>query len=198
MKVAILAKGKTIEKYPGRGGFDQVWGLNQIGQTHALDRLYVMDDLELRLPYYDGPEFPEWLKTYEGRIITSKQYDEWPTSEPFPLIETAHYFGLPLGIAMYSTTDYMLADAIREGAEEIHLYGVDCTSPGMDQIRCSIAMWIGVAMGRGIRVVALNGSVFRWWTYAGRCLEQGLYGYVDRPRIEQLGQVQDGQILRTH
>ena len=114
MKLAILAKGKTLEKYPGREGFDEVWGLNQIGQSHALDRLFVMDDLELRLPFYNGPEFPDWLKTYPGRIITSKPYPDWPTSEAFPIYEVAKNFHLPLGIAFYSTVDYMLALGIHE------------------------------------------------------------------------------------
>lgn len=186
MKIAILAKGKTLAEYPGRSDFDQTWGLNQIAKTHELDRLFVMDDLELRLPYYDGPEFPNWLKSYRGRIITSKRYEAWPTSEAFPIIEIAHFFGLPLGIAMYSTVDYMMALAIYEGATEIHLYGVDCMDPKLEHMRTSIAVWIGAAMSRGIRVTSKQGSFSRWWTYAGRCMEQGLYGYVERPRIEQL------------
>ena len=188
MKLAILAKGKSLAEYPGEG-FDEVWGLNQTAQSHKLDRAFVMDDLELRQPYYDGPEFGEWLKTYPGRVITSKQYDAWPTSEEFPLIDVAKYFGLPLGIAMYSSVDYMLALAIYEGVGEVHLFGVDCTEASMQLIRLSIGVWIGAAMSRGIRVVCTEGSTFRWVTSAGVCMEQGLYGYVEKPRIEQLVEI---------
>lgn len=186
MKVALLAKGPTLDKFEGRDSFDEVWGLNQLGKTHELDRLFVMDDLVMRLPYYDGPEFSDWLKTYKGRIITSKQYDDWPTSEAYPIEEVSKFLGLPLGLAYYSTPDYMVATAIHEGADEIYLFGIDCIAPGMDQVRCSMAMWLGAAMSRGIRVVAPKGSAFTWWTNTGICLEQGLYGYVGRPRIESL------------
>lgn len=185
MRIALLGKGKTLEQFPGPV-FDEVWGLNQLAQTHVLDRAFVMDDLELRLPYYDGHEFPDWLKTYEGRIITSKAYPEWPTSEAYPILDVARHFGLPLGIAFYSTVDYMLALAIVEGVSEIHLYGVDCLDQKLDQIRCSTALWIGAAMSRGIRVTAKKGSAFTWWTDGGICLDHGLYGYVGKPRIEAL------------
>jgi hypothetical protein len=186
MKIAVLAKGKTLAEYPGPAGYDEVWGLNQLAKTHKLDKLFVMDDLKLRMPHYDGPEFPEWLKSYPGRIITSRQYEEWPTSRPFPIEDVAKHFGLPLGIAMYSTVDYMLAYAIYKEAKQIDLFGVDCVSNKMELVRTSIAVWIGAAMSRGIRVTSRDGSFSRYWTYAGRCLEQGLYGYVDRPRIETL------------
>jgi len=186
MKLAFLAKGNTLSKYPGREGYDEVWGLNQTAQTHDLDRLFVMDDLELRLPFYDGNEFPEWLKSYSGRLITSRAYSEWPSSEAFPLIDVAKNLGLPLGVAMNSTVDYMFAMAIHEKASHIDLWGVDCAPKNMDFIRCSTAIWIGATLGRGITVKAPHGSAFRPWTDVGRCLEQGLYGYVERPRIEDL------------
>lgn len=186
MKIAILAKGKTLEVFPGRDGFDEVWGLNQVAQTHELDRLFVMDDLELRLPYYNGPEFPEWLKSYPKRLITSKSYPDWPTSEDYPVRQVARHFGIPLGIAAYSTVDWMMALAIYEEVSEIHLFGVDCRDMKMDQIRCSTALWIGAAMSRGIRVTAPKGSAFTWWTNGGICMDHGLYGYVGKPRIEEL------------
>lgn len=186
MKIALLAKGKTLDQFPGPDGFGEVWGLNQIAQAIDVDRLFVMDDLELRQPYYDGPEFGEWLKTYPGRIITSRAYPDWPTSEPYPIIEVARHFGLPLGISFYSTVEYMLALGIYEGVSEIHMYGVDCLDIKMDQIRCSIALWIGAAMSRGIRVTAKKGSAFTWWTNAGICMDHALYGYVGKPRIEDL------------
>lgn len=184
MKVAILAKGETLANF--KRNHDEVWGLNQLALTHSLDRLFVMDDLVYRMPHYDGPEFPDWLKTYPGRIITSKAYPAWPTAEEFPLQAVARYFGLPLGIAMYGTVDYMIALAIYEGADHIDMFGVDCLPQKMELVRTSIAVWIGAAMSRGIRVTSQDKSFSRYWTYAGRCLEQGLYGYIDRPRIETL------------
>jgi len=139
------------------------------------------------MPYYAGREFCEWLKTYEQPIITSKQYDEWPTSEAFPIEEVAKYFGLPLGISMYSTVDYMIALAIYEGATEIDMYGVDMADEGGSyEMRAATAQWIGAAHARGVLIRTVVGSWFQFFTNPGQIMERGLYGYVQRPRIEDL------------
>lgn len=184
LKIAILAKGPSLMNFHGE--FDEVWGLNQIGQTHELDRLFVMDDLRHRMPAWD-PELPEWLKTYDKPIITSTVYPEWPTAVAFPLREVCREHGWPLGLAYYSTTDYMLAFAIHRGVREIHTFGVDCNFPTREERpRVSTAMWIGIAMSRGIKVTAPQESFFRWYCHPGVAYEHGLYGYVGPPRPEEL------------
>ena len=91
---------------------------------------------------------------------------------------------------MYSTVDYMLALAIYEGFDRIDLYGVDCIHPKREErVRVSIAMWIGVAMSKGIKVTSQPGSFYQWYTQPGVAYEQGLYGYVGPPRIEHLAGV---------
>jgi len=185
VRVAILAKGPTLKAFvPGE--HDEVWGLNQLCKSHDLDRLFVMDDLVYRMPAWD-PELPEYLKTYCKPIVTSREYADWPTSVEFPIREVCHEFGLPLGMAMYSTVDYMLALGIYEGVEQMDLYGVDCSHPKREErVRVSIAMWIGIAMSRGIRVTSQPGSFFQWYTVPGVAYENGLYGYVSPPGIEEL------------
>ena len=184
MRVAILAKGKTLSNYSE--GFDEVWGLNQLGMTHDLDKLFVMDDLKQRMPIWD-PMLPEWLQTYEGEIVTSRVYEEWPTAIRFPIEAVAKHFGLPLGISFYSTVDYMIALAIFQGMSEIHLFGVDCADPKREEtVRCSIARWIAVAQNNNIKVITQDGSFFHWFTVTGICYENGLYGYAGAPRIENL------------
>lgn len=146
-----------------------------------------MDDLKLRMPKWDKA-LPEMLKGYPGRIVTSRVYPEWPTSEAFPIREVSGMFGLPLGISFYSTVDYMIALAIYEGVEEIDLFGVDCMEPKRDEReRVSIGRWIAVAQARGVHVKTHGTSFFNWYTVPGVCYEQGLYGYAGPPRIEELG-----------
>ena len=187
MKIAILAKGQTLSKFPGREKFDQTWGLNQQARDRDdLDLCFVMDDVMLRLPFYDGPEFPEWLKTYKGRWFTSRKYDDWPTSTEFPIVECAKFFGLPLGISFYSTPDYMIACAIMQGATEIHMYGCDVLEIKANEMRSSTALWIGAAESRGITVTVPQGSFYYIYTRVPMVIENGLYGYVYRPRIEDL------------
>ena len=189
MKIAILGRGKTFYEFPGNDKFDEVWGLNRLADPKfklKLDRLFVMDDLKLRVPIYEGEEWPEQLKSYKGRFITSKAYPEW-SAEEYPIIEICTSFGWPLGMAMYSTVDYMMAMAIYEQVDEIYLYGVDCPYKEVtDVVRVSVAVWIGAAMARGITVVSPRDSAFYWWTNAGYIHENGMYGYVQKPHIEKL------------
>ncbi len=193
MRIAILGNGPTtkrfIENSPLRPDYDEVWGLNQQAtwKSLELDRCFIMDDFKLRMPFYSTYEFVEWLKTYPRRIITSRAYEEWPTSENFPIVEVAKYFGLPLGICMYSTPDYMIALAIYEGATQIDMYGVDMgTKDFAFEMRCATAQWIGAAHARGVLVRTFVGSFFQFFTNPGMAMEAGLYGYAQRPRIEDL------------
>ena len=194
MRVAILAAGKTVDNFTNnatiRNEYDHVWGLNQIATWSgiALDKCFVMDDLKLRMPFYAGYDFTEWLKTYPQPIVTSKAYEEWPTSESYPIKEIAHYFGLPLGIAMYSTPDYMIALAIYMGATQIDLFGCDYADAmkGTNEMIMATAQWIGAAHARGVLVRTFSGSLFQYITNPGIGMECGLYGYAMRPRIEDL------------
>ena len=190
-RLAILANGKSLENFAGNHVLykhDAVWGLNQQAayKNMRLDRCFVMDDLKLRMPYYAGHDFTEWLKSYELPIITSRAYPEWPTSKSYPIKEIAHYFGLPLGISMYSTPDYMIALAIFEGFTHIDLFGVDMLEDRYPEMRMATAQWIGAAHARGVLVRTFAGSSFQGITNVGVCMEAGLYGYVRRPRIEDL------------
>jgi len=184
MRIALLAKGPTLSQFEGE--YDEVWGLNQLCKSHDLTRLFVMDDLIYRMPAWDA-DLPEWLKTYDKPIITSRAYPEWPTSVEYPIRDVCQEFGLPLGMAMYSTVDYMIALGIHEKVDQMDLYGIDCSHPKREErTRVSIAMWIGVAMSKGVRVTTKPGSFFQWYTQSGVAYEQGLYGYAGPPRIEDL------------
>jgi hypothetical protein len=193
MRIAILANGQTVNNFTNNptisvDKYDQVWGLNQQGTWKGLtlDKLFVMDDLKLRMPFYAGYDLVEWLKTYSGEIVTSKAYDEWPTSVSYPIKEIAHYFGMPLGTAMYSTPDYMIALAIYQGATQIDLFGVDMATEGPIEMKLGTAQWIGAAHARGVLVRTFVGSLFQYLTNNGVTMESGLYGYAKRPRIEEL------------
>ena len=195
MKLAILANGDTVKQYIQRNTadlgrrYDQVWGLNQQAAWKGieLDRCFIMDDLKMRMPFYSGYDFCDWLKTYPKPIITSRAYPEWPTSEDYPIKEIAHYFGLPLGVCMYSTPDYMIALAIYEGFTTIDMYGVDMTDLSeVMEMRGAKAVWIGAAMARGVLIRTFAGSFYQYFTNPGVVMEAGLYGYAGRPRMEDL------------
>ncbi len=194
-RLAILAMGDSIDSYPGKGGdeykrpYDEVWALNGMAffpGCEDIDRLYVMDDLVYRLPIYSGQELAESLKKYEKRIITSRAYNDWPSAERFPIEDCVKKFGLPLGISMYSTPDYMIAHALMDGFTSIDLFGVDNLQRAVDEMRSSTAKWIGVAQGRGVTVNTYTGSHHQYHCSTAVCMEFGLYGYAFKPRVENL------------
>ena len=194
MRIAILANGETVNNIHRNPTltkkYDQLWGINQQATWKGitLDKCFVMDDLKLRMPFYSGYDFTDWLKTYKHPIVTSRAYEEWPTSEAYPIVEICHYFGLPLGTSMYSSPDYMIALAVYMGATRIDLFGVDMveTNKNSAEMVMSTAQWIGAALARGVLVRSFHGSAFQWITNPGVSMENGLYGYVRKPRIEEL------------
>ena len=191
MRIAILANGKSVEAFTRNTyeiPYDKVWGLNQQATWKGitLDKCFVMDDLQMRLPYYTGYDFANWLKTYEQPIITSQAYPEWPTSESYPIKDICECFG-PAGMAMYSSPDYMIALAVYEGATEIDLLGVDLNDPqALLEMQIGTAQWIGIAQARGVLVHTGIGSIFQYLTEPGHFIERGMYGYSKRPRVEDM------------
>ena len=195
MRLAILALGASLKQYPGKGGdqyknpYDQVWALNGMAffpDCQDIDRLYVMDDLVYRLPVYSGEELAKSLQKYEKRIITSRVYNDWPTAERFPIEDCVEEFGLPLGIAMYSSPDYMIAHALMDGFTSIDLFGVDNLDKVAPEMTSSTAKWIGVAQSRGVTVNTFQGSHHQYHCSNAIAMEYGLYGYAFKPRIETL------------
>lgn len=196
-KVAICGGGKSMELFPGKDyGYDEVWTLNKqvmVMDQSKIDRLFVMDDLKLRAPFYgvEGAEFVEWLVyEYEGRTITSHLYEDLPDHiEAFPIVAICEDFGHQVGTAMYSSPDYMIAMAVHEKFDQIDMYGVDMNHNKCSEVmRNATSLWIGVATGRGLKVRVFSGSFYENFLNPGVSMEFGLYGYdsAKRPRIEHL------------
>jgi hypothetical protein len=90
-----------------------------------------------------------WLKAFPGPIYMHDKSDEFPTSVEFPIQEMRDKFD----DYYTSTVAFMLALAIHEEAEEIHLYGVDMI--GDDEYgfqKANTEYLLGYAKGCGIKV----------------------------------------------
>jgi len=66
------------------------------------------------------------------------------------------------------------------------MYGVDQLALKDYNMRSATAMWLGAAEARGITVKVPQGSFYYLLTNIPVVMEQGMYGYVHRPRIENL------------
>jgi len=88
----------------------------------------------------------------EMPLYTVRRYKEFPNCILYPLEEVTDYFKLPTPY-FSSGPEYMIAWAIKEGFEEMYLYGLNMSSheeyyeqkPGME-------FWLGLALGRGMKV----------------------------------------------
>jgi len=91
----------------------------------------------------DHPEMP---------LYTTVPYKDIPNAILYPLEEVVDYFKLPVPY-FTSGPEYMIAWAIKEGFEEIHMYGLNMTvhKEYIDQ-KPGVEFWTGIALGKGIKV----------------------------------------------
>lgn len=111
-----------------------------------------------------------WYAEQDKPVYLIDAHPEVPEGIAYPLPLLQQHFGLRGACAFSSTVDHMMALAIYEGFEEIHLCGVRLNSieEWVLQREC-LAYWIGLAEGRGI-VVETD-------PVAALCAPEKIYGY---------------------
>jgi hypothetical protein len=184
----------------------EVWALNDCYSfvQRPWDRWFEVHAESIWRPM-DGPKHDEFLRTgvspfqetcvpREGsriHMLWGTRYgnrpvpkDEYPLAEPYPFEAIEEAFGRANNKDhpyLTSSIDYMLALAVLEGYDEIRVYGINhATTTEFTHQRPACEYWLGVAMGRGIRVVVPEDCPL---------LQAPLYGpkrkgFVDGPRLE--------------
>jgi hypothetical protein len=161
----LIGKGMGWENAPAVSRDADCWGITQLILRRPVDLVIDMN------VYEDGRWGEQEKRDAEAARLKAKQsgvsYIDLAT---YPLDEIiAHfntdYFG--------STVDYALALAIYRGYETINLYGVNLANPGEYAYqKPSAEFWIGMAMGRGIKV-AIHGQ----YSSLLKTRDSKLYGY---------------------
>lgn len=130
--------GNRSHKYPR---FDRVFEIHEDRTEHGDVAAYDKRLLDLGVPLYVGSSFPE------GASVVRYDYE---ATRPF-------FFGR---LYLTSSPAYMLAQAIIEGATEIALYGCDMAVDDAEYFwqRPCVEAWVGVAIGRGIKVTIPDAS----------------------------------------
>ncbi len=127
--VTLLGKGATELHYrfmADKPKTDEVWGVNDIGLVHKLDKLWVMDDL-VKSPGKCS-HFDEYLKKTKTPIVTSKAYPEYPTSIEFPLQKALNHVGDNMTTRLLGNTiAYACIYAEMCGVKDMYIWGVDFT-----------------------------------------------------------------------
>jgi len=198
-KVALVGMARTSRHLAPWDDDDfEIWGINEAyaAKNLAPDGTPYMKrwDRWFQLhPYWDftrkhnfnDPGHWDWLRNADNRrrtdfpIYMLEEFPEVPGSVRYPLTEILAEFG-PNVRYFTSTFAYMMALAIWMGFEEIHLYGFEMSSEEEYRHQKACAeFWIGIAIGRGIKVVLPDGC---------RLLGQmtQLYGYEKVPGVTKM------------
>ena len=173
-KVVIIGTAPTTMGQAGRffGDKDfEIWGLNSLYipfpqvLSHATRWFQIHQDDDAM-----GADYKTFalLNTYEFPVYTIGKRDDCKNSIAYPRDEIVAEFGTYFN----NSISWMLALAIYEEFKEIYLYGVDmAVEIEYGHQRPSCEYFLGIATGRGIRVILPRGSDL---LKAGR-----LYGFED-------------------
>jgi hypothetical protein len=99
-----------------------------------------------------GPQYPNWLVSQGYPVVVGQGFPiRAENVQFFPFEEVEGFFGRTY---LTSSTAYMMALAILEGAKEIGVYGSDMSVDDHEYFwqRPCLEAWIGFARGRGIKV----------------------------------------------
>lgn len=182
--LAIVALGPSSSEFfmavEGNGSkdaiFDEVWTVNTFASLIRADIVFHMDDIRVQMARSEKNEkirnLVEYLRTYQGRVITSRTHPDFPCLEAFPLEAVINEFKCAY---FNNTMAYAMAYAIFvERFDEIILYGCDYhygNSHLVEPGRACLEFWIGRAWERGIVIhVARTSSLLDTNNYV-------LYGY---------------------
>ena len=110
---------------------------------------------EFELANKDRPQHLEWLKNCDIPVYMEKQWDDIPASVKYPRDAIFNLVGMDY---FTSSIAYMIALAIYQKFDEIHLYGVDMPSQTeyFNERPC-VEFWLGVAMANDINVYMPDG-----------------------------------------
>jgi hypothetical protein len=200
-EVIVLGKAAGWEEAPFfyEDAKVQTWGLNTHILSRPLDICFEPHDVEWWMenwnqirswhkPERGYPKHIEKVNEHAIPYLTLKHYDFIPTSEAYPVEEICNHFGID-----YFTggIDYMVAYAIWKGVAKIDIYGVHTTKDDeYEYQKPSLEFWIGVAIGRGIKIKVHGPTTLLKTMYRGKIHTNdgknpdGLrYGYFTKQRV---------------
>lgn len=164
-KVAIVGFAEHKRLAPFDDSEFEIWGLNELYDHIPLEkakkeRRLRWFEIHKREAVYDGNPFgsrnneTKHVEKLNGLgqhcpVYMGQHWDDIATSIPYPLQTMIDNYG---GYFTNSIS-YMIALAVYEGFEEIHIYGVDMAqATEWANQRPSCEYFVGLAKGKGIRV----------------------------------------------
>ena len=191
-QVAIVGFGPGRLCAPfGQKGWE-CWGLNDISypSLDSFDRFFQLHNIK-----YCRRHYPTWIQN--DKLV-------WERSQGLPLYMDRHYKSLPDSVpypkkdvekltshGKYHTSsfDWMVALAIHLEVKEIALYGVNFSGAHLFNGeplagRACLEYWLGVAEGRGIKVMVSGGSDLFKTVHLAGMMSTLQYGFGGEPGLE--------------
>ena len=162
-KVAIVGFATTRDMAPFTDPEFEIWTVNNLySAVPRTDRIFQLHHPRHLMSDAHGVAAEDHIKFLQETdipIYMQEKYEDIPASVRFPLEELTAEFGLPradgTGIDGYWTNSisFMIALAIYEGFDVIHVYGVDmAVNTEYNEQRPSCEYYLGIAKGRGIEL----------------------------------------------
>jgi len=197
-RIVILGGGPSQYKCPNTVDDGEIWGINSLAVSYEkikLDRVFLMHDILSEILFKNHRVVGK-LNDMGVPVYTAGPAPILDNNVPFPLAEVMDEFGVAFFL---NTIAYMIAFAVMQKPEEIHLYGVDMRpDSGYEhhgQEKGCIEFWCGVATGRNIRVfippesfVMKRTMVSNWYAFKPIMSAQGAVELVqqsDRGRYKR-------------
>jgi hypothetical protein len=160
MKVILIGKGYGCANAPKEG---ETWGICQSTKRPFVKRIIDMNDYSL------WGDFEAKMDRLSRKMASENNIPYYDLTN-YPIKEIIEFFGVDY---FSNTVDYALALAIYDGATEIDLYGVNMELGSEYEFeKPGVEFWIGLAMGRGIKV-----AVFGDRSTILKTKDKKLYGY---------------------
>lgn len=152
LKIAIVGRAPSSDL---QAPFDdptwEMWTLSNgvsCGRVPRSTRHFELHPLEWIDARRDG--YTQWMTEHtSGRMYLREANEKVPNSEVFPWERLVELYGGYFN----NTVSWMICYALHCGATHISIYGVDMAADTeYDKQRPSCEFWLGVAIGRGVKV----------------------------------------------
>lgn len=154
-KVCILGTASTLKEAPFNDNTLEFWALGDMFGSVPMQKIsrwfeiHSREENDKHIIRYTNQSQIEALKSLTIPVYMQEHYRDIPASIPYPLEEMANQYR----DLFRSTVDYMMALAIHENYDEIHMYGINMSTDGeYASQRPSLYYWLGQAEGRGIKI----------------------------------------------
>lgn len=153
MKVAVVCGAPSSQHLvPHDDPQWEIWVLGNRLNNYAGKRVTRVFEIHDGCVEEHGPQYPKWLVDHGISLVVGRSFPATAEHvQTFPFEEASRLFG---STYLTSSTAYMMALAILDGATEIGVYGSDMSVDDHEYFwqRPCLEAWIGFAKGRGIKV----------------------------------------------